>query len=383
LSSGESTENDPTIWYISLKSSNGSKEAQLNFKERAATVDTPFTKDDWIKINAGQAGFYRVKYSAPLLAKLIPPLKSLALPPVDRLGVQGDVFALAKAGFLPTSQALDIALALRNEVDYTVWASLAANVGSVLGVFMHEPYAHKLEAFASHLYEPIAQKLGWDAQPGESTSNTLLRGVVLSRLGVLGHQATVQEARKRFEAYLSDHSTLAADLRGPVFEIVLINGGQKEHDHMIKLYRDAESAEEKTRILGLLGQQPEEHLTLKALKFTLSDEVRDQDLFNIYFRLPGVKHGPRTGWQFLQDNWDAYFERIGKGGMILPRIIGRATECFTSADKAKEVEAFFQQHPYPQAERTVKQSVETIHMRAGWLNRSRDEVGKWLESNKF
>jgi puromycin-sensitive aminopeptidase len=383
LSSGESTENDPTVWYISLKTSNGSKDVQLNFNEKKATLEIPFSKDDWIKTNYGQAGFYRVKYSPQLLAKLVPPLKSLTLPPVDRLGVQGDVFALVKAGVLPTSQGLDIALALRNEVDYTVWASLSANLGSLMSVFMHEAFADKLENFARHLYEPIVQKLGWDAQQGESASNTLLRGLVLSRLGSLGHEATVQEARKRFDAYLADHSSLAADLRGPVFEIVLVNGGQKEQDHMLKLYREAQSAEEKTRILGLIGQQREEHLTVKALEFTMTDEVRDQDLFNIYYRLPGVKHGPRVAWQFVKDNWEKYYNRLGKGGMILPRIIGRATDCFSSVEKAKEVEEFFKAHPYPQAERTVKQSIETIHMRAAWLERSRDDVANWLNANKF
>jgi len=293
------------------------------------------------------------------------------------------VFALAKAGFLPTSQALDIALALRNEVDYTVWTALAGNLGAVLNMLINEPYAHRVEVFARFLYEPIALKLGWDPKSGESSSDTLLRALVISRLGVLRHQPTVEEARRRFDNYLADPASLHADLKGPVFETVLVNGGQKEQDQFISLYRQAQSAEEKSRILGLLGQQPEEQLTLKALQFTLSDEVRDQDLFTIYMRLSGVKHGAHVGWKFVQDNWDTYFSRLSKGSMILARLIGRATETFSSVEKAKEIEDFFQTHPFPPAERTVKQSIETIHTRAAWLHRSRGDVEKWLDTNKF
>jgi hypothetical protein len=45
-----------------------------------------------------------VRYSSEMLQHLIEPLKSKELPPVDRLGVQGDVFALFKAGLLPAAQ---------------------------------------------------------------------------------------------------------------------------------------------------------------------------------------------------------------------------------------------------------------------------------------
>jgi len=318
-----------------------------------------------------------------MLEKLLPPLKDLVLPAVDRLGVQGDVFALAKAGFLPTSQALDIALSLRNEVDYTVWAALAGNIASLLSVFIHEPFYPRLETFARHLYEDIGQKLGWEVQPAESPSATLLRGLVLARLGVLKHQPTVEEARNRFQKYLNDRSTLIADLRSPVLEIVLANGGETEYDQVIDLYRKAQSAEEKSMILAILAQQPSEHLTRKALQFTLSGEVRDQDLFSIYYKLGGLQHGARVGWQFVQDNWEGYYSRLSKGAMILTRIIGRATDSFTTPDKAQEIEAFFRDHPYAPAERTVKQSIETIRMRAGWLNSSRQDVEAWLLHNKF
>ena len=56
------------------------------------TLDFLHYKNDKI------AGLFRVKYSDELLKRLLPALKNQALGAADRLGIQQDLFALAKAG---------------------------------------------------------------------------------------------------------------------------------------------------------------------------------------------------------------------------------------------------------------------------------------------
>jgi len=383
LANGESTQADPVVWSLALQMASASQKSLSTFTTKSSVVEVPFKKDEWVKVNAGQPGFYRVRYSAEMLEKLTTPLRQLALPPVDRLGVQGDVFALARAGLLPTSQFLDIALALTNEEDYTVWTALDANIGTLMSVWKHEPVAPKLAAFARKLFAPIFAKLGWDARAGEKPGDTLLRGAVLRRLGTGGDAQVVEEAKRRFARYLEDSSSLAADLKSAVFEIVLANGDQSVHDSMIKLYQKAETADDRTRIVRLLPEQPTEALSRKALEFSLSPEVRDQDRFMAFYSIHGVPHGTQLAWDFLRENWDTYLKKFPKGSAILTRIIGKSTDSFTVADKAKEVEKFFEEHPYAAAERTVRQSIESILARASWLDSARDDVAKWLEANKL
>ena len=55
-----------------------------------------------------------------------------------------------------------------------------------------------------------------------------------------------------------------------------------------------------------------------------------------------------------------------------------ATKDFTDPVKAKEVEAFFKVHVVPSAERTIKQSVESILANSKWINANRDDVAKFL-----
>ena len=52
---------------------------------------------------------------------------------------------------------------------------------------------------------------------GESHTRGLLRMLVISRMGQLGHEATVAEARKRLEAHIAKAKEIPADLRSPVY----------------------------------------------------------------------------------------------------------------------------------------------------------------------
>ncbi len=52
----------------------------------------------WIKINSGTVGFYRVQYPSEVLAQFVPAIQSKDMPPLDRLGLVDDVFALVQSG---------------------------------------------------------------------------------------------------------------------------------------------------------------------------------------------------------------------------------------------------------------------------------------------
>ena len=59
---------------------------------------------DWIKLNPGGFGFYRVHYSSDMLQMLQPSISDCSLPPIDRLGLLDDLFALVSNFFLALTQ---------------------------------------------------------------------------------------------------------------------------------------------------------------------------------------------------------------------------------------------------------------------------------------
>ena len=66
-----------------------------------------------------------------------------------------------------------------------------------------------------NLSEILCRRVGWDAKSGEGHLNALLRGTLLTALAELGHEATINEALRRFNVFLEDRETplLPPDVR--------------------------------------------------------------------------------------------------------------------------------------------------------------------------
>ena len=57
----------------------------------------------------------------------------------------------------------------------------------------------------------ITNHVGWNAQPDEPHVTNLLRSQLLNRMGVYGHQPTVDEAKKRFSDHINGTAIIPAE----------------------------------------------------------------------------------------------------------------------------------------------------------------------------
>ncbi|CAL1545832.1 unnamed protein product [Lymnaea stagnalis] len=335
---------------------------------------------DWVKLNAGTVGVYRVMYPTEMLDALIPAVKNLSLPPKDRLGLQSDLFALSRAGMSSAVDALKVAQAFENEKDYTVWSNLSSNISTISTILQYADDIYPAyKQFVKRLFSKIAATVGWDAKPGEDTLIPMLREVVLTRMGRCGDEATIAEAKKRFEAHCNGTAKLPADLRACVYTTVLYNGDSETYDKMLKLYDAAEMQEEKVRISRAMGSVQSKDLIQAVLDFSLSSKVRSQDAVFVIAGTTGSVVGRELAWEFFKAQFKVLNDRY-EGGFLLSRLVQSATESFVTEEKAKEIETFFKENPVPAAERTVQQSIENIRLNAKWLDRELTPVRDFLKS---
>lgn len=128
------------LWMIPISAStskNPSKEVVSTvLKTKEIQILVPDVGvNDWIKINPGTIGFYRTQYSPDMLERLIPAVQDKSLPPLDRLGLLDDLFAMVQAGHASTVEVLKLLEAFVDETDYTVWSSVS-NILTKLGVLL-------------------------------------------------------------------------------------------------------------------------------------------------------------------------------------------------------------------------------------------------------
>jgi puromycin-sensitive aminopeptidase len=374
-------EPDSTIWQapVWITGSEPARPTSLVMYERQTRVDLkpPPAPQGWFKVNSQQTGFFRVNYSTEDWERLVPPIRSLALPATDRLGIQNDAYALSRAGLLPVTQFLSLAQAYQNENDASVWSDLASNLKEIDMLTSDEPYYDAFRAFARDLFHPVAQRVGWEARTGEGHLDALLRSTVLSQAGNYQDSEILHQAVTRFNSYLRDPDSLPPDLRGVVYSLAAQAGDRSTYGQLWDLERKAQLQEEKVRLLLSLARFAQPELLQDTLQKSLSSDVRSQDTITLVSAVAANTRGRDLAWGFVKDNWAEFDRRYGGGGFGLMRLVSICGN-FASADKLTDVESFFQEHPAPAAERTIRQSLERIRLNTAWLDRNRSELAQWL-----
>jgi puromycin-sensitive aminopeptidase len=365
---------------VSVMGADGLEKASGLLDGRELKLAVAAVRESWIKLNPGQTGFYRTNYSPGLWQQLEAAVEEGKLGATDRLGLESDAFALSRAGYVSTTQALSLARAYRNEADYTVWADLSSNLHAYDLLLWDEPYFEVFRSYARDLYGPAYERLGWDARVNESHLTAMLRPMVIGILGGYGDAAVAAEACRRFDEASRQGTKLPPDLRSAVYGLVVENRGSEGHAAVLNIFRATDLNEEKTRCLRALGRSRDPDLLKQTLELSLSAEVRSQDTPLVIAGVAVNRCGRYLAWQFLQQRWDEFDRRYGRGGFLIARLIAATTENFSTLDKAREVEEFFESHPAPAAARTIRQSTERIRSNALWLERDREAIRAWLET---
>ena len=395
-------EDDPTLWQVpvtiatpALSPAEGAPATEplrelMTGREKSITIPVqpapplPLGEGEgegtppWVKLNVGQTGFYRVDYAEDEWERLQAAVAARQLPATDRLGLQNDAYALARAGHAPATRFLSLARAYLDEDDASVWGDLSANLRGLENLLLDEPFLSRFQNFGARLYRSIAERVGWDARPGEGHLDILLRGTVLSQLGAYGDPATIGEARGRFARYAQDASLLHPDLRGVVIGLVGQEGDEGTYRTLWEAEKHATLQEEKIRLLAGLARFRQPELLAETLRRSLnSDDVRSQDTVLVITAVAGNRHGRHLAWQFVQENWTELDRRYGRGGFAISRLVG-LTGAFTTLERAREVEEFFRTHPAPSATRTIQQALERIRLNARWLDLNRQPLAAWF-----
>lgn len=332
---------------------------------------------EWVKVNVGTVGCYRTLYSSEMLCQLIPAVENKILPPLDRLGLQSDLFALVQSGHKSTVDVLRLMEAYVEEDNYTVWNSINSCLGKLNQLLSHTDLQPLLHIYGRRLLARIFSKLGWDPKPDESHLATLLRSTVIDRLARFKDPEVLAEARRRFDAHVAGTAIIAADIRGAVYQATASVADRKLYDEFLKLYRNSDLQEEKNRLSAALAGVTNPELIQATLEFAVSDEVKSQDavFVIIYCALTAV--GRDLTWSFFKNNKDAVRKRYCSG-FLIARLVKCITENFATEEKALEIELFFSQNYFPGVERVVQQSLENIRLNASWLARDTEDIRQYL-----
>ncbi|KAL4649253.1 hypothetical protein ACB092_01G002000 [Castanea dentata] len=372
-------------WIVPITLCRGSYDVHKNFllQTKSETLDMKELPSDgsklassWVKLNVNQTGFYRVKYDEDLAAKLRYAIENKYLSATDRFGILDDSFSLCMARQQPLNSLLTLMGAYSGELEYTVLSNLI-NISYKVERIAADANPELLECvkqFFITLFLRSAMKLGWEPKKGESHLDAMLRGEVWTALAVFGYDLTLKEASRRFYAFLDDRNTplLHPDIRKAAYVAIMrrvSSSNRYGFESLLRVYRETDLNQEKTRILSSLTSSPDPNIILEALNFLLSSEVRTQDAV---LGLAVSREGRETAWTWLKDNWE-HISKTWGSRYLITRFVSAIVSPFASFEKASEIEDFFANRSKSKIARTLKQSIEQVHINANWVQSVQNE----------
>ena len=378
-------EEDKTIFpvFLGLRTKQGVDE-EVTLFERESSF--PLPSDDFYKINADHSSTYRTFYSESRLKKLGEAAKKGLLSVEDRAGMIADAGALSASGYQPTSGTLSLLKGFKDETEYVVWDQVSAWIATLRAAWVFEDDATKtaIKAFFRDLVSVKSHELGWEFLPGEDNVRQQFKALLFTSAGTAGDEKVIKAAQDIFERFSNgDRQAIDPNIRGGVFSIVLQNGGEKEYDTVLDVYRHASTSDERNTALRALGRAKEPKLIQRTLDLAMGNEVRSQD---IYMPLGGLRthqEGIRALWDSMKTNWDVLVKRLPPGLSMLGSVVTLCTSSFTHRDQMADVEKFFANRSTKGFDQTLAQSLDSIRAKTKWVERDGEDVQEWLKSNGY
>ena len=224
-----------------------------------------------IKANLGEDGYYRTQYDAASLKALSGTLAKFDA--ADRANLLGDQFALFVAGRATLADYLDLLPSIKDETSNAVWEDTLSHLRRLDRTLEGSAEQAPFDLYAIGLVRPEFARLGWDAKPGESFLDSLLRPDLIAALGRFGDRDVVAEANRRFAAFVKDPASLPPALREPVLDIVGHHADQATYDTLRRMGVAATGTEEKLRYFAAMASATDPALMKQSVAFATSGEV--------------------------------------------------------------------------------------------------------------
>ena len=320
---------------------------------------------DWLVVNAGGHGFYRVRY-APALLQHLTPVMMQELQPIERYGLVDDTWASVLAGSTSAVDFLEFAKGFSDETDLDVWTVLVGCLGQLDRLLDGAP-RQRYQALLRQLYGPALDRLGWEPRPDDASRTLELRGLLIRALAITGRdQDALSKCRALHAQYLDDRASVEPNIAAAVASAVASDGSRADYTAYVDRFKHAATPQEERRYQSLLAAFPGVDEMASTLEMTLNGEVRTQDAPYLVAQCMRNREQGVQAWRFVVDHWEQMLDAYPDNAIV--RMLD-GFKALSEPDIAAEIEAFFQSHQVRQGELTLQQHLERLRVNAALRER--------------
>jgi puromycin-sensitive aminopeptidase len=320
-------------------------------------------KVQYVVVNEGGHGFYRVRYSPDLLRALTMKREE-TLNAIERFNLVNDTWAAVLAGLQPLSEYLEMIKSFEDETDKNVWTVIAGSLQYLDRVTCGSP---ALKDFTKSLCSPAFKRLGWELKDGEDNLKRQLRGLLALVLGTTGDDEKVQaEARELYAKYKADKASVGSDVVPALVTILAHTGAVERYQEFENDYKNASSPQEEDRFMYSLTAFQDKELLKQTLEKTLNGSFRTQNAPFVVRMVLQNSAARDVAWPFVKENWQRIIKTFPE--VSLPRMSEGVTG-LVSDELLKETRQFFKDNPIRQGKKLIEQNLEKQSVAVALKNR--------------
>jgi len=347
------------LWQVPLRIRSGTADPRNVLLDKQEQKTAAGRCDEALSVNADAVGYYRVQYDAGTLAVNTRAFSGAV--DGDRIALLDDQWALVGSGEASLQNFLALASSMGADRDARAWNQIVRALAIIeydeRGSRGHEAFA----AYARALIKPMADELGWDALPTETPDVSDLRDTLLRDLSRWGDQTTIDEARRRFAAFVQDPHSLSADAQTTLLTIVGQNADAATFAQLHTLAKDAKDDTFKERCYSALARVRDPDLARQVVQIALSDELPPQANSLARRLILGLaREHPRLSWDTYIANQDQLMKSLSSTDRPL-RVAQQTPVVYWDALPLDQLEAWVRANIPTGVSDNLARGMETAH----------------------
>ena len=327
----------------------------LNTKEE--TVELPGCSA-WVYANVGSRGYYRSSYDSAAFAKMAAEVET-KFSPEERDRFPSDAWALVRVGRMNIGDYLSLLQKMQAEQSREVIQTMLGHIPDIHDRVVAEADRAAFEKWVRDFLQPIAAGLGDAPAAGEPAERNALRSDVFESLAVYGRDPQlVAKARAVVEQYMAAPQSVDTALATKSIRVAARNGDAALYDKYLQHLQTAKTPQEYELYLVALGYFPGKESTARTYALVLSDQVKNQDMFELFIPLRNY-YTQGVAWDLFKQNFPAIVKK--SGGMTSAGELAYGAGLFCDAKLRDDSQKFFAEQKLPGSERLLENGKDTVN----------------------
>jgi puromycin-sensitive aminopeptidase len=377
LATGTKPQLYPIPLTLRIKGASGKVETQKHLVTDEIVTIKVGDGFDWVVLNAGGSGFYRVRYDSSLTTKLTTRIRE-NLSVIERFNLVNDTWAAVRSGVTSASEYLELIKFFTEEDDINVWSIITSSL-QALHMLLSGEERSAFKKLVRDLCGPQAAKLGWTPTKSETVQTRQLRALLLDTLGTIGDDKSVIEtATASFDKWKKDKTAIDTNLLPALVNILAYHGNAARYEEFRQISEQGKTPQEVIRFLYSLAAFRDLALLKRTMASCLSDEVKSQDAPYVFATIAQNEIANEAAWQFMKTNWQAMVRAYPENGVV--RMVAAILPQLDRPALEKDAQEFFAKYKVEAGDMAVAQGLELLRVNVLMRERETKRLGAYVLS---